>query len=148
LSAGYSGLLRLEAGSPSLASYCAVVPHPLLMTPDYIREVVLSTWQTPSAQELSRRIRVCVRRQSVLDQEGPSLALSAVIDESVLRRSATPPGAPQGVRILRDQMDRLVTDAARPNVTGLRDADRDGAAAGGIHRLIRGAMADLAADGQ
>jgi transcriptional regulator with XRE-family HTH domain len=117
LSAGYAGLLRLEAGSQSLASYCAVVPHPLLMTAEYIREVVLSTWQTPSAQELSRRIRVCLRRQAVLDQDEPCLALSAVIDEAVLRRSATPPGAPDGARILRDQLHRLVTDAARPNVT-------------------------------
>jgi len=115
LSAGYAGLLRLEAGSESLASYCAVVPHPLLMTPEYIREVVLSTWQTPSTQELSRRIRVCVRRQSVLDQG--DLALSAVIDEAVLRRSATPPGAPDGADILCGQLDRLVTDSARPNVT-------------------------------
>jgi len=117
LSAGYSGLLRLEAGSQSLSSYCAVVPHPLLMTPEYVREVVLSTWQTPSAQELSRRIRVCVRRQTVLDQDEPCLALSAVIDEAVLRRSATAPGAPDGARILRGQLDRLISDAARPNVT-------------------------------
>ena len=28
LSAGYSGLLRLEAGSQALSCYCAVVPHP------------------------------------------------------------------------------------------------------------------------
>jgi transcriptional regulator with XRE-family HTH domain len=117
LSSGYAGLLRLEFGSQSLSSYCAVVPHPLLMTPDYIREVVLSTWQTPSAQELSRRIRVCLRRQSILEHDEPCLTLSAVIDEAVLRRSPTPPGSPDSARILRGQLERLVTVAAWPNVT-------------------------------
>src|SRR5664279_294877 len=52
LSAGFSGLLRLEAGSQSLSSYCAVIPHPLLMTPDYVRQVVLATWQAVSYTHL------------------------------------------------------------------------------------------------
>jgi transcriptional regulator with XRE-family HTH domain len=119
LSSGYSGLLRLESGSQSLSSYCAVVPHPLLMTPEYIREVVLSTWQTPSAQELSRRIRVCLRRQAVLEHNDPHprLKLSAVLDEAVLRRSATPPGSAEAVRIHHGQLERLMTVACWPNVT-------------------------------
>src|SRR6187397_534865 len=94
LSEGYAGLLRLEAGSQALRSYCAVLPHPLLMTADYIRQVVLATWLTPSPQEIDRRIRVCLRRQAVLDQNTPQtrLNLSVVIDEAVLRRSAVAPG--------------------------------------------------------
>ena len=48
LSPGYAGLLRLEAGSRALRTYCAVVPHALLMTPGYIRRVITATWQVPS----------------------------------------------------------------------------------------------------
>jgi transcriptional regulator with XRE-family HTH domain len=119
LSAGYAGLLRLESGSQALRSYCAVVPHPLVMTPDYIRQVVLATWQTPSAPEISRRVRVCLRRQAVLDvqESRAGLAFSAVIDEAVLRRAAAPARSTGGVAVLKGQLDHLVAIAERPNVT-------------------------------
>ena len=119
LSAGYAGLLRLESGSQALRSYCAVVPHPLLMTPEYIRQVVSATWQTPSAQEISRRVRVCLRRQTVLDARGglTGLALSVVIDESVLRRAAVPTGSADGDVVLAGQLDHLAAIAGQPNVT-------------------------------
>jgi transcriptional regulator with XRE-family HTH domain len=118
LSAGYAGLLRLESGSQALRSYCAVVPHPLLMTPDYIRQVVVSTWQKPSQQEVERRIRVCLRRQAVLDPSDPRLrlAFSAVIDEAVLRRSAGTPDTPGSAAIQLGQLQQLITASAWPNV--------------------------------
>ncbi|MET0866023.1 MAG: helix-turn-helix transcriptional regulator [Nakamurella sp.] len=119
LSAGYAGLLRLESGSQALRSYCAVVPHPLLMTPDYIRHVVLATWQRPSPQEVDRRIRVCLRRQAVLEQDDPNprLKLSVVIDEAVLRRSVAPSTDAAAVTVQLEQLDRLVAAACWPNVT-------------------------------
>jgi transcriptional regulator with XRE-family HTH domain len=119
LSAGYSGLLRLEAGSQALSCYCAVVPHPLLMTPEYVRQVVMATWQAPSAQEADRRVRICVRRQAVIRPRDPhpGLALKAVIDEAVLRRSAAPPTSSDGDAIMLGQLDRLLTVAGWPDVT-------------------------------
>jgi len=119
LSAGYAGLLRLESGSQALRSYCAVVPHPLLMTPAYIRHVVLATWQQPSPQEVDRRIRVCLRRQAVLehDEPGPRLRLSVVIDEAVLRRSVAANNDAGAVDVQVDQLNRLITTASWPNVT-------------------------------
>src|SRR5664279_2182238 len=119
LSAGYSGLLRLEAGSQALSCYCAVVPHPRLMTPEYVRQVVLATWQAPSAQEADRRVRICVRRQAVIQPRDPhpGLTLKPVIDEAVLRRSAAPPTSPDGDTIMLGQLDRLITVAGWPNVT-------------------------------
>jgi Domain of unknown function (DUF5753)/Helix-turn-helix domain len=118
LSAGYAGLLRLESGSRALRSYCAVVPHPLLMTREYIRQVVLSTWQTPSALEVDRRIRVCLRRQAILEQDDPlqRLTLSAIIDEAVLHRSAGGRGSPDAGAIHLGQLSRLVAVADWPNV--------------------------------
>jgi transcriptional regulator with XRE-family HTH domain len=119
LSAGYAGLLRLESGSQALRSYCAVVPHPLLMTQEYIRHVVLATWQQPSPQEVDRRIRVCLRRQAVLEhnEPHPRLELSVVIDEAVLRRSVASRDDPAVVEVQVDQLNRLITAAAWPNVT-------------------------------
>ncbi len=115
LSAGYANLIRLEAGSRALRGWSAVVPHALLQTPDYAREVILSTWERPSPAEVARRVQVCVRRQEVLDRtDGEALQLSVVIDESVLRRR---PGGADGRQVLRGQLERLLTVGQRPNVT-------------------------------
>ena len=122
LSTGYATLLRLEAGSTALRTYCALIPHPLLMTPDYIRQVVRSTWQQPSAGEVERRVQVCLRRQSVLgrgDGTG-SLRLSVVLDEAVLVRSAgragDPADTPAPATIRRAQLRHLLAAAAGPSV--------------------------------
>ena len=119
LSAGFSGLLRLEAGSQALSSYCAVIPHPLLMTPDYVRQVILATWQAPSPQEVDRRVRITGRRQAVLQQQEsrPRLRLSLVIDEAVLHRCAAPPDEPRAAAIQQSQLDRLADAGGWPNVT-------------------------------
>src|SRR4051794_37260650 len=55
LSAGYANLIRLESGSQALYCYGALVPHALLQTADYAREVILSTWEQPSPTEVERR---------------------------------------------------------------------------------------------
>jgi transcriptional regulator with XRE-family HTH domain len=114
LSPGYANLIRLEAGSRALRCYGALVPHALLQTPDYAREVILSTWEPPSPAEVERRVQVCRRRQDVLDA---GLQLSAVIDESVLRRSVVPGDTARDTAIRRGQLERLVRVAAEPGVT-------------------------------
>lgn len=116
LSAGYADLIRLEAGSRALRCFGALVPHALLQTPDYVRQVVLSTWERPAPAEVDRRVQVCRRRQEVLDAADP-LRLWAVLDESVLRRTARAPGSPEGAAVLRGQLAWLVEVAARPHVT-------------------------------
>jgi transcriptional regulator with XRE-family HTH domain len=119
LSAGYANLIRLEAGSRALRCYGALVPHALLQSQSFVRQVILSTWERPSQVEIDRRMQVCRRRQEVLDgtsAEDP-LQFWAVLDESVLRRAACAPGEDDGNAVLRDQLERLVEVAARPNVT-------------------------------
>jgi transcriptional regulator with XRE-family HTH domain len=119
LSAGYANLIRLEAGSRALRAYGALVPHALLRTPDYVRQVILSTWERPSSAEIDRRMQVCRRRQDLLDPttaEGP-IQFSAVLDESVLRRAAYAPGQHGDGSVMRGQLDWLATVAERPNVT-------------------------------
>ncbi|TFV90537.1 helix-turn-helix transcriptional regulator [Blastococcus sp. CT_GayMR16] len=119
LSSGYANLIRLEAGSGALRCYGALVPHALLQTPEYVRQVILSTWERPSQAEIDRRMQVCRRRQDVLEAttgDGP-MQFSAVLDESVLRRGAAAPGQGDGATILRAQLDWFATVAVRPNVT-------------------------------
>ena len=119
LSPGYANLIRLEAGSRALRCYGALVPHALLQSPDFVRQVILSTWETPSQVEVDRRMQVCRRRQDVLDADsadGP-LRFHAVLDESVLRRTAVAPGQDGGTTVLRGQLAWLADAAVRPNVT-------------------------------
>ena len=115
LSPGYAGLLRLEAGSRALRTYCAVVPHALLMTPQYIRRVIMATWQVPPPAEIDRRLRVCLRRQAVLG-DGRSvddgvLTFAAVLDEAVLRRALGPADDPTAEAARIEQLRHLVTVA-------------------------------------
>ena len=118
LSAGYANLIRLEAGSRALRCWSAVVPHALLQTADYARQVIRSSWEPPSAADVARRVQVCVRRQEVLDgRDGAALHLSAVIDESVLLRVPTPGDAGEARAVMRGQLERLLTVGERPNVT-------------------------------
>jgi transcriptional regulator with XRE-family HTH domain len=119
LSSGYANLIRLEAGSRALRCYCALVPHALLQTPEYLRQVILSTWERPSQAEIDRRMQVCRRRQDVLDaatEDGP-MQFQAVLDESVLRRTAAAPGQGPGTAVRRGQLEWLAAVAVRPNVT-------------------------------
>ena len=118
LSAGYANLIRLEASSRALRCWSAVVPHALLQTPDYARQVILSSWDPPSAADVARRVQICVRRQDVLESrdEAP-LELSAVIDESVLHRRPASGDDVDARSVLRGQLERLLTVGERPNVT-------------------------------
>ena len=119
LSAGYANLVRLESGSSALRCYGALVPHALLQTPDFAREVILSTWEPPSPAEVERRVQVCRRRQEVLDTDRADggLRLSAVVDESVLRRTVVPGDRQRDTAVRRGQLERLADVAGRPNVT-------------------------------
>ncbi len=119
LSAGYANLIRLEAGSQKLRCYAALVPHALLQSPDYDREIILATWETLAQAEVDRRVQACHRRQDVLDA-GPhrqSLQLSAVIDESVLHRRVLAAEDERDLAIRRGQLEFLLAAVARPNVT-------------------------------
>jgi len=119
LSAGYASLIRLESGSRALQCYCALVPHALVQTPEFARNVIEATWQRPSLAEVERRVQVCRRRQRVLDGAGRTepLRLAAVIDEAVLRRPVRAVDGSPDPAVVRGQLDRLITVAARPNVT-------------------------------
>ncbi len=118
LSSGYANLIRLEAGSQALRCYAALVPHALLQSPDYDRQIILATWEKLAQAEVDRRVQACHRRQDVLDAgpHGRPLHLSAVIDESVLHRRVLAADDEQDAAIRRGQLEHLIAAAARPNV--------------------------------
>jgi len=119
LSSGYATLIRLESGSRALQCYCALIPHALLLTPDYLEHVILSGPDRPLPVEVNRRIQICRRRQEVLsrDHREQPLQLSAVIDEAVLRRHVTNSDGSLDTNARRDQFQWLTEIAAWPNIT-------------------------------
>jgi transcriptional regulator with XRE-family HTH domain len=117
LSTGFSSLIKLEAGSGVLRCYSAVVPHALLQTADYARQIITSTLQTPSPLEVDRRVEITRRRQQVLKREKQPMQLAAVIDEAIFRRLIwTPDGRPAN-DVVRGQFEQLAEMATWPNVT-------------------------------
>jgi transcriptional regulator with XRE-family HTH domain len=117
LSSGFASLIKLEAGSGVLRCYCAVVPHALLQTSDYARQIITSTLQTPSPREVERRIEITRRRQQVLQREKQPMRLEAVIDEATFRRHIRTQKGRMAGEVVRDQFERLADMATWPNVT-------------------------------
>ncbi len=115
----YADLIRLEAGSQELRCYAALVPHPLVQSLAYDREIILATWEALAPAEVDRRVQACRRRQDVLDARlhRRPLQLSAIIDESVLHRRVLADDDTRDLTIRRGQLEHLLTAATRPNVT-------------------------------
>jgi transcriptional regulator with XRE-family HTH domain len=119
LSARFANLIRLESGSLALRGYAALVPHALLQSPGFLRELILATWERPSEAEIQRRMLISRRRQELLDTElqRTPLQFSTVVDESVLRRRVVPGDPDRDAAVRREQLEHLLSVGARPNVT-------------------------------
>ena len=94
-----SGMLTLET---------SVVPG-LLQTPDYARAVTRAAVGTLEDAKLDALVEVRLARQDVLRGD-PPLALSAVLDEAVLRREVG------GPKVMARQLKRLLEAARLPQV--------------------------------
>jgi transcriptional regulator with XRE-family HTH domain len=105
-----SAYVGLEAAAAELRSFEPLVIPGLLQTEEYARAMVLAGWPDMSTEEVEQRIRVRMKRQSLLFQDDP-LQLSIILDEAALRR---PVG---GIEAMRRQLDKLVNAAGLPHVT-------------------------------
>jgi transcriptional regulator with XRE-family HTH domain len=112
LTADYQQFIGLEHEASSISLWHIEVVAGLLQTEAYARHVISSYNQVePLAPGLiERMVRVRMRRQQVLEPEH-GLQLWVVLDESVLKRRIG-----TGL-VMREQLQRLVQDADRPNVT-------------------------------
>jgi transcriptional regulator with XRE-family HTH domain len=105
-----SAYVGLEAAAAELRSFEPLVIPGLLQTEEYARAMVLAGWPNMSNEEVEQRIRVRMKRQSLLYQDDP-LQLSIILDEAALRR---PVG---GIDAMRRQLDKLRGAAELPHVT-------------------------------
>ena len=108
---GYSSYLAAEAEARSVWNWEPQVVPGLLQTPDYAR-AVMQVWEamfTIPPGETARRVEARLVRQQLLTRQ-PPLELSAVVDESVLRRRYC------GQPVMREQLARLSELGELPNV--------------------------------
>jgi transcriptional regulator with XRE-family HTH domain len=104
-----SAYVGLEAAAAELRSFEPLVIPGLLQTEEYARAMVLAGWPQWSAEEVEQRIRVRIKRQSLLYQDDP-LQLLIILDEAALRR---PVG---GVDVMRRQLEKLLAATELPHV--------------------------------
>jgi transcriptional regulator with XRE-family HTH domain len=99
----------LESAAALIRTYEGQFVPGLLQTDDYMRAVIHGA-SLESSEEMGRRVRLRMARQTLLTREHPP-RLWAVVDEAALRR-------PVGDRVaMRAQLERLVEATKLPNVT-------------------------------
>jgi transcriptional regulator with XRE-family HTH domain len=100
----------LEAAAALIRTYEGQFVPGLLQTDDYMRAVVRGAHLEDNSEEVGRRVRLRMARQTLLTREQPP-RLWAVVDEAALRR---PVG---GKEVMRGQLERLLEACKLPNVT-------------------------------
>jgi transcriptional regulator with XRE-family HTH domain len=100
----------LEAAAALIRTYEGQFVPGLLQTDAYMRAVVQGAHLEDEGEELGRRVRLRLARQTLLTTEQPP-RLWAVVDEAALRR---PVG---GREVMRGQVERLLEATKLPNVT-------------------------------
>ena len=100
----------LESAASLIRTYEGQYVPGLLQTDDYMRAVVQGALLDETAEDMGRRVRLRMARQTVLTREHPP-RLWAVVDEAALRRPVGGPG------VMKGQVQRLLDAAELPNVT-------------------------------
>jgi transcriptional regulator with XRE-family HTH domain len=105
----FRAYVDLESAATLIRTYEGQFVPGLLQTDDYMRAVIHAA-SLESAEEVGRRVRLRMARQTLLTREHPP-RLWAVVDEAALRR---PVG---GREVMRGQLERLIDASKLPNVT-------------------------------
>ncbi|HJU00040.1 MAG TPA: helix-turn-helix transcriptional regulator [Actinomycetes bacterium] len=100
----------LEAAAALIRTYEGQFVPGLLQTDAYMRAVVEGAHLDDEGEEMGRRVRLRLARQTLLTSQQPP-RLWAVVDEAALRR---PVG---GREVMRGQLERLLEASKLPNVT-------------------------------
>jgi transcriptional regulator with XRE-family HTH domain len=102
--------VALEQDASEVRSFEVTVLHGLLQTEDYAR-TILNTLSAADMEAADRLVELRMRRQGRLYTDEDPLKAHMVLDEAVLYR---PVG---GKQVMRRQLQRLLADARRPNIT-------------------------------
>jgi transcriptional regulator with XRE-family HTH domain len=106
----FRAYVDLESAATLIRTYEGQLVPGLLQTDDYMRAVIHGAHLDESVEEVGRRVRLRMARQTLLTREHAP-RLWAVVDEAALRR---PVG---GREVMRGQVERLLDAAKLPNVT-------------------------------
>ena len=110
LPAWFRTYVDLESAATLIRTYEGQFVPGLLQTDDYMRAVVHGAHLDESSEEVGRRVRLRMARQTLLTREHPP-RLWAVVDEAALRRPVGGPG------VMKGQLERLRDATELPNVT-------------------------------
>jgi transcriptional regulator with XRE-family HTH domain len=106
----FRAYVDLESAAALIRTYEGQFVPGLLQTDDYMRAVMQGAQLDDSFEEVGRRVRLRMARQTLLTlQDAPRLW--AVVDEAALRR---PVGGPE---VMHRQLERLIDATKLPNVT-------------------------------
>ncbi|MGK4595819.1 helix-turn-helix domain-containing protein [Amycolatopsis sp. w19] len=100
----------LEADASSLRAFQALLVPGLLQTERYAKAVIRAMRPDAEDAEIRRRVAARMARQELLTDPSPP-EYWAVMDEAVLHRVV------DGPEVMAEQLYRMVTMAAQPNVT-------------------------------
>ena len=105
-------LIGLEEAASLIRGFDPHSVPGLLQTRGYARPTSRPASRTRPRKRSTRRVDLRLARQHILTRPDPP-RLWLVIDETVLTR----PAATTGPEVMREQVDKLIEAAARPNVT-------------------------------
>ncbi|MFJ1926380.1 MULTISPECIES: helix-turn-helix domain-containing protein [unclassified Streptomyces] len=106
----FTAYVSLETGARTLRTYEPQYVTGLLQTHDYARAVLRGGLPNGSDEELTRRVELRLRRQSLLERED-SPTLWVVMEEAVLHRTV---GSSD---VMREQIERLLDVSELPHVS-------------------------------
>lgn len=106
----FSAFVSLEGEAAVIRAYEPAYVPGLLQTPAYARATLRAGLPHAAAPEIDRLVTLRTERQALVTREEAPPLLWVVMDETVLRR---PIG---GLRVMREQLDRLMEATELPNV--------------------------------
>ncbi len=108
---GYFALfLGLEASAVQLQSYDGLVVPGILQTAAYAKAIIRAGERSQPDHEVARRVELRMARQQLIERADEPLQVWSVLDEAVLHRQVG------GAEVMREQLERLVKLAERPNI--------------------------------
>ncbi|MGH3973621.1 MAG: helix-turn-helix domain-containing protein [Pseudonocardiaceae bacterium] len=102
--------LGLEASAAQMQSYDSLVVPGILQTAAYAKAIVRAGERSQPDHEIARRVELRMARQQLIERADEPLQVWSVLDEAVLHRQVG------GVEVMREQLERLVKLAERPNI--------------------------------
>ncbi|GAA4235775.1 helix-turn-helix transcriptional regulator [Actinomadura meridiana] len=107
-----SPYVALEDEAALIGEWAPQIVPGLLQTPDYTRAIMRAgNLEQTSEREIERRLQARMARQTIITRAESAPRLHVILDESAIRKAIG------GPTVMREQLQRLISDANRPNVT-------------------------------